>query len=77
MQKEKNNKDFTIHFILNTFIGFTLCTQASMKDCLGGCFYHRKRMSIQYTNWYMTNFSKGLDSVKPGNITSFFSSKAV
>lgn len=35
MQKEKNNKDFTIRFILNTFIGFTLCTQASMKDCLG------------------------------------------
>lgn len=76
MQKEKINKDFTIRFILNTFIGFTLCTQASMKDCLG-VFITEKRISFQYNNWYMTNFSKGLDSVKPGNITSFFSSKAV
>lgn len=35
MQKEKSNKDFTIRFKLSTFIGFTLCTQASIKDCLG------------------------------------------
>lgn len=76
MQKEKSNKDFTIRFKLSAFIGFTLCTQASMKDCLG-VFITEKRISIQYNNWYMTNFSKGLDSVKPGNITSFFSSKAV
>lgn len=50
MQKEKNNKDFTIRLILNTFIGFTLCTQASMKDCLG-VFITEKRISIQYNNW--------------------------
>ena len=66
--------------ILSIFIGFTLCTQASINDCLGAfniyC-YHRKNNIHSINNWYMTNFSKGLDSVKPGNITSFFSSKAV